>query len=448
MKRGFRKGVSGDTKAVFVFAALASVFFLSESRSLFASTTGDQLARQRNAIAVARTGNYPAAIKELESLRKLAPADVSIRYDLIRVNAWAGNCPRALRLYRAVADQRLTESSLALAVSDCLKAEEFPTRSLAVLSLALRRSPNDQVLRKSYQQAQEDIAKSKPWFSYTGAEAKQSDKGFQDTRFETELSKSFSEATKGYVRALLFSGIDPVLPDGDLRRVAVGVQHRRIGGLQLKGEVSGGTGYTTNAGWLLRVDSAHSERMTVHGEYRNYSEEVPLPAVAQNITADRLAAGVDYHSSGYEFEGSLSLFRSIFSDSNRRNGISTNLGYAYHRVPDRWRRIGLELEHEDNSLAGPAYFNPADANRITVFHSMEFPFESNFKSHVDTLTFWIGIYAQSGYRSEYVSQLRYLQKYALTDHSWLEWSAPLASNAYDGVRETETALQFSYARSF
>jgi len=448
MKRGFRKGVSWNTKAVFVFAALVSVFFLGESRSIFAAATGDQLARQRNAIAVARTGNYPAAIKELEALRKLAPADASIRYDLIRVNAWSGNCPRALRLYRAVANQRLTESSLTLAVSDCLKADEFPARSLAVLSPALQRSPNDQALRKSYQQAQEDIAKSNPWFSYTGVEARHSDKGSRETRFETELSKSFSEATKGYVRALLFSGIDPVLPDGDLRRVAVGVQHRRIGGLQLKGEVSGGTGYTTNAGWLLRVDSAHSERLTVHGEYTSYNEEVPLPAVAQNITADRFAAGVDYHSSGYEFEGSWNLFRSTFSDSNLRNGVSTNLGYAYHRVPDRWRRVGLELEHEDNSLAGPAYFNPTDANRITVFHSMEFPFRSRFKSHVDTLTIRAGIYAQAGYRSEYVSEARYLQKYTLTDHSWLEWSASIGSNVYDGARETETALQFSYARSF
>ena len=448
MTRGYRKGVSGNTNSVFVFAGLVSVFLLLQSPLLYAANSSDQQARQRNAIAVARTGNYAAAIRELETLRKLAPGDTSIRRDLIRVYAWSGNCPRAMRLYRRIAQIPLHDSSLALAVADCLRAEELPTKSIVALSPAFQKNPNNQSLRKSYQQSQQDIEQRKPWFSYTGVEAKRSDKGSQETRLETELSRSFTDTTKGYVRALLLSGIDPVLPDGDSRRVGLGVQRRWMGGLKLKGEVSGGTGNTTNAGWLVRLESAHSERLSVHSEYTSYSDEVPLPAVAQNIHADRFSVGLDYHSSGYEFEGSLNLYRSLFSDSNRREGIATSIGYAYHRVPDRWRRVGLEIEHEQNSLAGPAYFNPVDANRVALFHSIEFPFKSRFRSHVDVLTIKAGLYAQAGFRTEYISEASYRQKYSLTDHSWLEWSASLASNVYDGERETESALQFSYARSF
>ena len=448
MASGYREGVQGNTKKVFVFVGLASLFFLIESQVAIADTASDRLARQRNAIAVARTGNHQDAIRELEALHKLAPDDVSIRQDLIQVYAWSGNCPHALRLYRTIEQGVLREPSLALAVADCLRESEFPVKSITVLTPALHDNPGDQDLKESYQQSRQEVAKSRPWFSYSGIEARTADIGSQETRFETELSRTFSEETKAYVRALLSSGIDPVLPDGSMNRVGVGVQHRLIGGLQFKGEVSSGIGAPANPAWLIRIDSARTERLSVHGEYTSYSEEIPLPAAAQNITADRLGAGMEYHSSGFEFEGSLDIFRSLFSDGNLRKGVNTNMGYAYSRVPDRWRRIGLEIEHEDNSLAGPAYFNPTDGNRVVVFHSTEFPFKTRFKRHIDILTIKAGLYAQAGFGSAYIAEARYQRKYDLTDHSSLEWSASLGSNVYDGVRETDSILQFSYSRSF
>ena len=435
---GIRTVLLGAVLSIFLFNLPASA----------ATVKSNTVAIQKNSMAMARSGQHQKAIDNLNTLLKSSPDDRSLKRDLLVVHAWAGQCKKSLHLYSALQPVDSNDRDLVHAVAGCLVAEEFYLKAISVLTPAVRKFKYDRALQELYNKARTARDQQKRWFNYNGGEYGTSDTGAFKTAFESELFRKMTDELTIYARLNIAREHDPVLADGELNRLGLGIDYRFINGLVLREELSGSLAGNTHTGVLSKIDYGYSERISYSAEYATYAEDIPLPAIAQNISSDRLKLGASFNSDGYVFEGTAYIWQYRFSDSNLKQGATVDTAFAYHRQENRWRRIGFSINHESNSLAGPAYFNPSDANTIVAYHSMEFPWNSKFKQHKDVLTIKAGIYAQAGFASEYISELIYEQKYTLTDNSWLELGASVASNVYDGARETESSLRFSYARSF
>lgn len=408
----------------------------------------DKSAIQRNARALANNGNAGEAIESLRALRKHYPDDPTIQRDLLIVYGAAENCPQVLRLYGQLPPVLARERAVISATATCLIDNEFYLRAIAVLTPAVRQNPNDQAIRELYVNARAKHDGRPRWFTYNGVEAGPSDIGGSKASLESELSRQLDDYTSVYARLNFTQEHDPILADGSFQRIGVGVDRKTISGFKFRGEVSSSIDGTGNTGYLLATEYAHSNRLTLRGSYTSYAEDIPLPAIAIGVYSDRVEVGASFNSDDWVYEGSAAYRSYGFSDSNRRQTVDTDLGFAYSRQPDRWRRVGITINHEQNTLSGAAYFNPSDANTVLVYHSWEIPRQSRFKQLQDKFTVKAGLYAQAGYSSDYIGELLYERKYTLSDHSWIELGASLASNLYDGVRETDTTLQASYSREF
>jgi len=408
----------------------------------------DRTAIQRNALALANNGNADEAIQSLRSLRKRYPDDPTIQRDLLVVYGAAENCPQVLRLYGSLPAAQAKERAVVSATAACLIDNEFYLRAIAVLTPATRHYPNDQAIRELYANARAKHDQQPRWFTYNAVEAGPSDIGGSKASLESELSRHLDDYTSLYARLNFTQEHDPILADGSFQRIGIGVDRKTISGFKLRGEVSSNIDGTGNTGYLLATEYAHSNRLTLKGSYTSYAEDIPLPAIAIGIYSDRLELATSFSSDDWVYEGSAGYMSYSFSDGNRRQTIDADLGFAYSRQPDRWRRVGMTINHEQNSLSGAAYFNPSDANTVLVYHSWEIPRQSRFKQLQDKFTVKAGLYAQAGYSSDYIGELLYERKVSLSDHSWIELGASLASNLYDGIRETDSTLRASYSREF
>ena len=432
-----------------LLGAVLSIFIFNPALPASAATVkSSSVALQKNSMAMARSGQYQQAIDNLNALLESSPGDRSLKRDLLVVHAWAGQCKKSLHVYRALQPVGSNDRDLVHAVASCLIAEEFYLKAISVLTPAVRKYRHDRALQDLYNKARTAHEQKKLWFSYNGGNYSASDAGGFKTAVESEISRKLNDELTIYARLNLVREHDPVLADGELNRLGVGVDYRVVNGLVLREELSGSLSGNANTGVLSKIEYGYSERVSYSAEYATYAEDIPLPAIAQNIYSDRLKLGASFNSDGYVLEGTAYIWQYRFSDSNLRQGATVDTAFAYHRQENRWRRIGMTINHESNSLTGPAYFNPSDANTVVAYHVMELPRKTGFKKHLDVLTIKAGIYAQAGFASEFISELMYEQKYTLTDNSWLELGASVASNVYDGARETESSLRFSYARSF
>lgn len=408
----------------------------------------DKSAIQRNARALAANGNAREAISSLRGLRKRYPDDPAISRDLLVAYGEAEDCPQVLRLQRRLPAAQAKNRNVVAATARCLIDREFYLRAIAVLTPAVNRYPNDRAIQNLYADARLKRDQQPRWFNYNGVEVGSSDIGSSKWSLESEIFRRLDDFTSIYARLNLGQEKEPVLADGTLRRLGVGVDHKTVAGFKLRGEVSSSLEGAANGGYLLATEYANSNRLTLNGSYTSYAEDIPMPAIGIGIHADRLELGASFNSDDWVYEGSAAYKDYGFSDNNRRQIVEADLAFAYRRQPERWRRVGMTINHEQNTLTGVAYFNPSDANTVTLYHSWEIPRQSRTRQLQDKLTLKAGLFAQAGYRTDYLGELLYERKYTLGDHSWLELGASLASNIYDGIRETETTLQMSYSREF
>lgn len=403
---------------------------------------------QRNAMALAKSGQHQQAIRALNILYKQHRNDPSLRRDLMVAYAWAGDCHHALRLYRHTRADDLDDRNSIQAAGKCLLEQEFYLKAIGVLTPAQRKYRNDREIRELYARARSGHESLKPWFHYSGAEGRKSDVGLHGYGFESEIFRKTGDSLTIYARLNLTQDHEPVLADGSLKRLGTGFDFRVPGGLVWREEFSGSIAGDSDPGLLSRVTYSHSDKLELVVEHSTFAEDIPLPAAGLGIKADRTLASLSFHSDEYVYEGSATINHYRYSDSNIRQGGELDLAYAYDREADRWRRAGLYIDHVQNTLAGVGYFNPGDANTIILYHSWEIPRQSRFRKRQDTVTLKGGLFAQEGYASEYISELLYEQKYTLTGDASIEVAASIASVVYDGQRETEALLRLGYARSF
>jgi len=403
---------------------------------------------QKNAMAQARSGEYDQAIPVLESIVRKHPDDRRSKRDLLAVYSWAGKCRGTFRLYHQFKSYEIDDPVTLAAVGSCLIKDERYLEANRVLTPAREKYSYDRKILDLYLNVRKQLATYKPWYSYSGIEAGASDIGGNAVSFESELSRDITDGTSLFARIKLAHEHDPAFGDGTLKRLGTGFEHRFYSGLHIRTELSGNLEGPVDTGIGAKLDYPISDTFKVSSNYVTYAENISLPAIGLGITADRFGLGADFHSDDWTFKGSASAAQWRFSDTNLRQDASLDVSYAYSTVDKHWRRIGLAIDHETNSYAGASYFNPSDANTIVAYHSWEIPFDTARIKHSDKLTLKAGIVAQAGFGTEAISEAAYEQKFQISDNASIGLNYSLASNVYDGARETDATVSFSFERSF
>lgn len=447
--KGKRVVVQKLIHAVAPMFACAGFLFLAISQEAVAEDTQQSYqVIQRNAMAMARSGEYPQAIAALEKIQQQYPEDKRIKRDLMAVYVWAGDCRHSLRLYRQFNRDDVDDRVSIAAVSDCLIKDERYLEANAILTPAREKYAYDRKILDLYLLARQQLAKHKSWYNYNGLEVSGSDIGGDAVAFESELSREVSDATSLFARLKLAHEHSPTFGDGTLKRLGTGFEHRFYNGILWRSEASLNLEGAANGGFTNKLGYSYSDNVKVSGEYTTFAEDISLPAIGLGITSNRIQIGSEFHNDGYAFKGSASAAQYQFSDSNLRQAVSVDLSYAYSRVDERWRRIGLAIDHETNTYAAATYDNTSDANSVVVYHSWEIPGRSKRVKHNDKLTLKAGMVAEAGFNTEAISGALYEQKFEVSEDSAISVSYSLASNVYAGVRETDATVTFSFERSF
>jgi len=334
------------------------------------------------------------------------------------------------------------------AVAGCLIKDERYREASALLKIARQKYAYDRKILDLDIKARAELQKKKPWYNRNEVELGGSDIGGNRVIFESALARELNDSTSLTARLKLAHEYDPAFGTGSLKRLGVGFEHRFYSGINWRAEASANIEGETDPGLGNRLEYPVNENLEVSAEYTTYADDISFPAIGAGITSDRFRIKSEFHNEGYAFKGEASVRQYRFSDSNLRQGASVDLSYAYSRVDERWRRIGMEIDHETNTYPGATYFNPTDGNSMLVYHSWEIPGKSKRIRHADKLTLKAGLYAQAGYNSEAISEILYEQDFSLSGDSSISVSYSLASNVYDGVREADAIVAFSYERSF
>jgi len=429
--------------------ACAGIYFLALSFNVYAETSlPEYQIIQRNAMALARSGGYQQAIPILEKILREHPGDNRTRRDLMAVYSWAGKCRKSLRLYRRFKRDDIDDRVSVAAAAQCLVKDERYLEANAILTPAREKYGYDRKILDLYLETRAKLEKKKPWYNYNGLELSGSNIGANGVIFESELSRELNDATSVFTRIKLAHEHDPVFGDGSLKRLGAGFEHRFYSGLNWRAEVSANIEGNTDTGVGSKLEYPFSENLNGSVEYVTYAGDISLPAIGLGITSDRFRLNSEFHSDDWAFKGSASAAQYRFSDSNLRQQASVDLSYAYSRVDERWRRVGLAVDHETNTYASATYFNPSDASSVLVYHSWEIPGKSKRVKHKDKLTLKGGVVAQAGFSTAAISEVLYEQNFELSEDSSIAVSYSLASNVYDGAREMDAAITFSYERSF
>ncbi len=404
------------------------------------------------AVKRARAGGHDAALSVLGVLEQHEPENYALRHDIIVIHTWKGECRAALERYERLRARPAPEPYFAIAVADCLLADERPKEAVALLQDALAFTPGDPPLQHALQKAQAEQPLADRDHGYREVvfelSSDDSDQGLREWRSHLELSTHVAPETRVYARYLLAHSDDKALSAGNLDRAGAGLRYGFSQRWRGDVEVSGDTQRNGQSGVAARVFYEPRESWRSNLGYTNFAEDLPLRARVAGVEATRWDGVADYHSLDYVWSGRVSANAYDFSDTNRRESMYATLGYAYEMLPYREQRVYVEGYRSTNTLDSAPYFNPRHDRSLGVVQRTDFVHESRYKRHVDRLYLAVSVYDQEDFGTHGKWSMKYEQDYDFDEFSALVWEVTYAHNVYDGAAENETRMALRYLRRF
>jgi hypothetical protein len=404
----------------------------------------------KKAIALGRAGQHVQALVLLRELLDQYPGNYAYRRDAILIAAWSGNCRAALGDYQLLGNQDAQEDYLLATAGECLLEEGQPRHALALLQNAKLRYPKNAEIRLQLERAQHALAGQPRPRLETELASDSSDQGNREWRIAITVTQELVDRLRVYGRYLAVRAVDPQFATGDLNRIGTGVHWRPATRLTVTAGYAWDLNRANEGGVQLAADYAPTDLWSWHARYDAYSEEVPLRAKAQLISADHKEAGADFHTPDWRWEGGASVAGSSFSDGNQRAQLSTYAGYAVELAPRREQRFTVGLYQSRNSLpaGSTVYYNPVSDQTISVTYKLTHVRDSRFQRFVDHISASIGWYTQELYGTDAVYGIAYEQDFELDARSALNWRISLNSNVYDGRRESGFGAGLYYRKDF
>ncbi|HEX9812733.1 MAG TPA: hypothetical protein VGA88_11710 [Burkholderiales bacterium] len=405
------------------------------------------------AVVLARAGDYSIATQTLSGLLGRVPDDYPLRRDLAVITHWKGDCPGALKWFEPIRNDERNPPYLTAPMANCLRREERPIESLALLEAGRARYPDDPTLIHERNLAEVALRlddgryDNRPELRASFVSAN-SDRDLREWLAEAEGSVQLSTPWRAYARYLT-SGTDASAFDaGEMHRIGVGLRWRPRVQLLVDLGVSADTHQNDREGFHARVEYQPYDPWRVSAGHDTYAEDTSVRARAAGIEATRSYVDLAYAGLREVWTWNGIVSRYAFSDSNRRNVFFTTLGYGYALLPEREHRIFVEWYRSNNSLANTVYFNPSSDQSVALVHRTAFIFDSRFRRHVDALSLSAGAYEQEGFGSHGIYGVSYEQDYDFDDRRNLVIGVGYNRAYFDGAREDEWRLSVLYRRRF
>lgn len=185
-----------------------------------------------------------------------------------------------------------------------------------------------------------------------------------------------------------------------------------------------------------------NDEWQVGGQASFRTREVPLKALANNITANRLDAYVNWRQSERR-EWRLTFSPTKFSDGNRRLEFAVSGRERLYTAPHLKLDALVDIGASHNTHAETPYFNPrADLTVLpalalthTLYRRYDTVLEHRFMVGA-------GLYAQRGYGSGAIAAVGYGLRYRHDEMFDAGISITGVSRPYDGQREREARVMF------
>lgn len=172
------------------------------------------------------------------------------------------------------------------------------------------------------------------------------------------------------------------------------------------------------------------------------SREVPLKALANNITANRLDAYVNWRQSERR-EWRFTLSPSRFSDGNRRLEAAISGRERLYTAPHLKLDALLDISGSHNTLSDAPYFNPrADLTilpALSLTHTLHRRYDNVLEQR---FMLGAGVYAQRDYGTGVIAAVGYGLRYRHDEILEAGISVTGVSRPYDGRREREARIMF------
>ena len=402
------------------------------------------------AVKHARTGDYDGGIDVLTALLPHAPDEFPIRRDLTLLTLWKRDCKRALEWFDPIRDDVRAPPYLLVPVSSCMLRENRRTEALAIIENGLARHPDDAGLQHARMKARialrlDDDEDDRPEL-VLGLTSSYSDRDIREWLMRAELSVPVAERVRAYARYLFSRTDDAQFDAGAMNRMGAGVRWRPTARWFID------QGFSTD---MDTLDGSHTlvqyrpyDDWTLSAGHDTYAEDISVRARANGIEAKRSQVSLEYDDLNYIWYWRGVVSRYDFTDTNRRTGFYTTLGYAYEMLPAREQRIFVEWYQSHNTLDDALYFNPKRDRSIGLVNRTDFVFDTRYKRHVDHLYLSVGSYTQEGFGSNLRWGVKYEQDYDFDSENSLLIGVGFNRNFYDGQGEDELRFELIYSKRF
>jgi PgaA membrane beta barrel domain len=405
------------------------------------------------AVVLGRAGDYSASINTLSSLLPHARDDYPMRRDLAVITQWKGDCPGALGWFASIRGDPRNPPYLIAPMADCLRREDRPIESLALLEGGLARYPTDPGLLHERDKAEVALRLDEGLYDerrelVLSASSANSDRDVRELSASAEGSASLAPPLRVYARYLTSQAAGAEFDAGEMHRIGIGLRWRPSVQLLIEQGFSNDIYQTQRDGVHTRIAYQLYDPWKLSVGRDTYAEDISVRARAAGIETTRSYADLEYTGLKNVWTWYGLVSRYDYTDTNRRSVFYTSLGYGYALLPEREHRIYVEWYRSRNSLDNAVYFNPKHDESIALIHRTAFIFDTRFKRHVDNLSLSIGSYAQEGFGRHTTYGVSYEQDYDFDDRRNLVLGVGYNRNYFDGGREDDWALSVQYRWRF
>jgi biofilm PGA synthesis protein PgaA len=385
--------------------------------------------------------------------------------------SWAGQLADAWDRLSRLAAGAPGSSGIQTERAGVARARGWPRRSIDIVEPWRQERPTDLDVRLGYAASLLALRR----YPEAGAEIKSlygvypENKGVQDLKREWDIHAMWEWVTEvkptyGSEPTAQNPGFDVASrlwspPLGDYWRVTVGYRlvtenleegretfHRTAAGLEYRGpdlrafgEVTYNVSTEDRVGGRAEIEWAPTDQLTLSAMGEIFSQDTPLKALKNGVTANAVEAGI-----GYRFHESSELAftwrRMDFSDDNVRNEFIPHFAQRVLDKPRLTVTAIVEPYYSTNSRTDVPYFSPEWVFSPTVALAVEHTAWRRYRwSLVQALTATAGGTWQSGFDPEPNGSLAYEHRWQFGPRCELSYGVSIGSAVYDGDRQLQFA---------
>lgn len=400
---------------------------------------------QNRAMGLARAGDTQRALRLLESILRRYPHRYSAQRDYILVATWAKDCRRILAQFEKLTPRQQLYPRLAVPAARCIRADNRVRTAIALLEKARRRYPKSAIVRAELGEANDELGNQKATLE-TGIETETSAPGAREIHFDSTIYGEVADHLEASGRLLVIRSHDPQAATADMNRVFGSLEYI-FGKSSIVAELSTDLARPGESGVGAILHHHPNDLWALEAGYYTFSEDIPLRALALNITSDQWHFGVDHHSKDHRWEWTAAADAYRFSDTNWRREWYSVLGYGFDIRKESEQRAIFEASQSYNTLASTVYYNPLSDTTLDVGYRYTWRVKSRYKRHANQVHVWVGTYSQENHGTNGIYGIRYQQDYDFGDASSLDWNVSWESRVYDGGRESGFNAGIHYKRN-